>query len=142
MGVIIKACIHFFLFLACFICSIPAVEFQRRTKKGFEDHVKNDHNIWQYLFFLVHLRNKDQTEYTGPESYVASCLKTKDYSFFPINRALGLDKEIDDDSERLEKLEEMNQLLLEKMEKMELHIDKLVEQQSRSRQNSLMLSPM
>lgn len=32
--------------IACFICSIPAVEFQRHAKKGFEDHVKNDHNIW------------------------------------------------------------------------------------------------
>lgn len=32
--------------IACFICSIPAVEFQRHAKKGFEDHAKNDHNIW------------------------------------------------------------------------------------------------
>jgi heme/copper-type cytochrome/quinol oxidase subunit 3 len=34
------------LILACFICSVPAVEFQRHAKRGFEDHVKNDHNIW------------------------------------------------------------------------------------------------
>ncbi len=90
---------------------------------------------------MVHLRNKDPTEYTGPESYVAHCLRDADYSFFPINRALGLDKE-DDKNERLDKLEELNQSLLEKLVKLEEHIDKLNEQQSRSRQNSFMLSPM
>lgn len=93
------------------------------------------------MFFLVHLRNKDPTEYTGPESYVAGCLKDVDYSFFPINRALGLDKE-ENDTERLDKLEELNQSLLEKLTKLQENIDKLNDQQSRSRQNSLMLSPM
>ncbi|KAI8365871.1 hypothetical protein EDC96DRAFT_509091 [Choanephora cucurbitarum] len=124
---------------SCFICSIPAVEFQRHTKKGFEDHVKNDHNIWQYLFFLVHLRNKDPTEYTGPESYVATCLRNGDYSCFPINKALGLKKEEQDDDERLEKLEETNQLLIKKLGKLEEQLEKLNENQSRSRQNSLMI---
>lgn len=95
----------------------------------------------QYLFFLVHLRNKDPTEYTGPESYIAGCLKDADYSFFPINRALGLDKE-KDDTERLDKLEELNQSLLEKLAKLEEHIDKLGDQHLRSRQNSLLLSPL
>ncbi|KAL9543559.1 hypothetical protein MBANPS3_008056 [Mucor bainieri] len=127
---------------SCFICSIPAVEFQRHAKKGFEDHVKNDHNIWQYLFFLVHLRNKDRTEYTGPESYVAGCLKNADYSFFPINRALGLSTDEQDDTERLDRLEEMNQQLLDKLAKLEEHLDKLTDHQIRSRQNSFMLSPM
>ncbi|GAN04326.1 conserved hypothetical protein [Mucor ambiguus] len=127
---------------SCFICSIPAVEFQRHAKKGFEDHIKNDHNIWQYLFFLVHLRNKDRTEYTGPESYVAGCLKNADYSFFPINRALGLATDEQDDTERLDRLEEMNQQLLDKLAKLEEHLDKLTDHQIRSRQNSFMLSPM
>lgn len=89
----------------------------------------------------MHLRNKDPTEYTGPESYVAGCLKDVDYSFFPINRALGLDKE-QDGTERLDKLEELNQSLIEKIQKLEDHLEKLNEYQSRSRQNSLLLSPM
>ncbi|KAI8350362.1 hypothetical protein BD560DRAFT_229371 [Blakeslea trispora] len=124
---------------SCFICSIPAVEFQRHTKKGFEDHVKNDHNIWQYLFFLVHLRNKDPTEYTGPESYVATCLKNGDYSFFPINKALGLKKEEQDDNERLDKLEETHDIMLKRLEKLQEQLEKLNEIQSRSRQNSAIM---
>ncbi|KAI9493708.1 hypothetical protein BDB00DRAFT_822221 [Zychaea mexicana] len=126
----------------CFICSIPSVEFQRLAKKGFEDHVRHDHNIWQYLFFLVHLKTKDRTEYTGPESYVSECLKEANYSFFPVNRALCLKQGESDDGERLEKLEEVAQMLLQKVNGMEEHIEKLADMQSRSRSNSLMLSPM
>ncbi|KAI9249172.1 hypothetical protein BDA99DRAFT_575816 [Phascolomyces articulosus] len=126
----------------CFICSISSVEFQRLAKKGFEDHVKHDHNIWQYLFFLVHLKTKDRTEYTGPESYVSECLKEANYSFFPVNRALCLKQGESDDGERLEKLEEMAHMLIQKVNGMEEHIEKLTELQSRSRSNSLMLSPM
>ncbi|CAO3631734.1 unnamed protein product [Cunninghamella blakesleeana] len=125
---------------SCFICSIPAVDFQRHAKRGFEDHVKNDHNIWQYLFFLVHLKYKDRTEYTGPESYVAECLKDANYGFFPINRALSHQNE-SNDSERLENLEDMAQLLMEKLAKMEDQIEKINDMQSRSRSNSILLSP-
>lgn len=96
----------------------------------------------QYLFFMVHLKNKDRTEYTGPESYVSECLKEANYSFFPINRALCLHQNEDDDGERLEKLEELTQSLIQKVNAMEEHIEKIAETQSRSRSNSLMLSPM
>ena len=91
---------------------------------------------------MVHLKTKDRTEYTGPESYVSECLKESNYSFFPINRALCLRQGESDDGERLEKLEELAQMLLQKVNGMEEHVEKLTELQSRSRSNSLMLSPM
>ncbi|KAG0179979.1 hypothetical protein DFQ29_001424 [Apophysomyces sp. BC1021] len=127
---------------SCFICSIDAVEFQRHAKKGFEQHISNDHNIWQYLFFLVHLKNKDRTEYTGPESYVAACLKDANYSFFPINRALCLRQIEENDEERLEKLEDFTLTLIDRMAKLEEHIEKMTETHTRSRSNSLLVSPI
>lgn len=30
--------------------------------------------MWHYLYFLVLVRVKDPTEYTGPESYVAQMI--------------------------------------------------------------------
>ena len=41
----------------------------------FEEHIQMEHNMWHYLYFVVHLRIKDKTEFTGPESYVYSCIK-------------------------------------------------------------------
>lgn len=39
--------------------------------KGYTYHIKEDHNLWKYLFFIAYLREKEETEYTGLESYVA-----------------------------------------------------------------------
>ena len=69
---------------------------------------------------MIHLRTKRQTEYTGPESYVAEMLANNDLSFFPIlktssivfedqisNEALlvrvdAVSQQVDANSERLE----------------------------------------
>ena len=37
---------------------------------SFEKHVKEEHNMWHYLYFIVLIKVKDPTEFTGPESYV------------------------------------------------------------------------
>lgn len=89
----------------CFICSIKATEFQQ--SKGFEYHSHHEHNIWHYLFFLVHLKTKDVTEYTSHEQYIAEKLAASDLTFFPINRALSLKKrETNDVEERLKRIED------------------------------------
>lgn len=36
----------------------------------FEEHIHREHNVWDYLSFIVLLEVKDPTEFTGPESYV------------------------------------------------------------------------
>ena len=42
---------------------------------SFEEHIKSEHNMWHYLYFMVLVRVKDPTEFTGPESYVHSMIK-------------------------------------------------------------------
>lgn len=49
-------------------------KFDNKTV-SFEEHIKNEHSMWHYLYFLVLVRVKDPTEYTGPESYVAQMIK-------------------------------------------------------------------
>ena len=53
--------------------------------------------MWKYLFYLVYLKTKDPTEYTGLESYVASLLDEEDVSFYPVNKSMCLDA--DDEEE-------------------------------------------
>lgn len=48
-------------------------KFDNKTV-SFEQHIKSEHNMWHYLYFLVLVRVKDPTEYTGPESYVAQMI--------------------------------------------------------------------
>ena len=31
----------------------------------FEEHTRNEHNMWHYLYFIVLIKVKDPTEFTG-----------------------------------------------------------------------------
>jgi len=42
---------------------------------SFEEHCKLEHNMWHYLFFIILVKVKDPTEFTGPESYVCSMIQ-------------------------------------------------------------------
>ncbi len=41
----------------------------------FEEHVRYEHNMWHYLYFIVLIKVKDPTDFTGPESYVHLMVK-------------------------------------------------------------------
>ena len=68
---------------------------------GFEWHIGHDHNLWHYLFLIVHVREKDETEHNGWEAYVARLLQRGDLSFFPRNNAISLSEvKLQEDAER------------------------------------------
>lgn len=54
-------------------------KFDNKTV-SFEEHIKSEHNMWHYLYFIVLVKVKDPTEYTGPESYVAQMIVVSDQS--------------------------------------------------------------
>uniref|UniRef100_F6XF06 Ryanodine receptor 3 n=1 Tax=Ornithorhynchus anatinus TaxID=9258 RepID=F6XF06_ORNAN len=66
----------------CFICGIGNDYFDT-TPHGFETHTLQEHNLANYLFFLMHLINKDETEHTGQESYVWKMYQERCWDFFP-----------------------------------------------------------
>uniref|UniRef100_A0A1I7RX29 MIR domain-containing protein n=1 Tax=Bursaphelenchus xylophilus TaxID=6326 RepID=A0A1I7RX29_BURXY len=68
---------------SCFICDIGKDTFDRMPR-GFEIHTTKEHNFANYLFFLQHLVNKDETEYTGQETYVREKYDNRDWEFFPV----------------------------------------------------------
>ncbi|KAM9815199.1 inositol 1,4,5-trisphosphate receptor type 2 isoform X1 [Syngnathus typhle] len=73
----------------CFICGLERDKFDNKTV-SFEEHIMSEHNMWHYLYFLVLVRVKDPTEYTGPESYVAQMIAEKNLEWFPRMRAISL----------------------------------------------------
>lgn len=82
----------------CFICGLDASEFERHAS-GFGHHIKEDHNMWNYVFFFDYLRRKDDSEFTGQESYVAERVRKQDISFFPVGRAVALEQRQKDEQE-------------------------------------------
>ncbi|XP_070398109.1 ryanodine receptor 2 isoform X1 [Nothobranchius furzeri] len=67
----------------CFICGIGS-EYFDNIPHGFETHTLQEHNLANYLFFLMYLINKDETEHTGQESYVWKMYQERCWEFFPV----------------------------------------------------------
>lgn len=60
----------------CFICGLDRTKFDNKTI-SFDEHTKMEHNMWKYLYFLILIKVKDKTEFTGPESFVYDCIQVK-----------------------------------------------------------------
>jgi len=83
----------------CFICGIDRFTFDTKSvvhglvddsTGGFQRHVLEDHNMWKYLAMMIHITEKESTEYNGWEQHVAQKMKTCDVSFLPRNTAIVL----------------------------------------------------
>ena len=44
--------------------------------QGFIDHVKNDHSMWAYILFFIHLNDTKKSDYTAVELYVFDMVST------------------------------------------------------------------
>lgn len=100
----------------CFICSIKAYDFDKYTK-GFVHHIKNEHYMWNYLFFTIHLEDKDPSDYNALELYCAKKFASVDTSIFPINRALSLAKTEDELQNTLTSIQRSIQFLVSRFER-------------------------
>lgn len=74
----------------CFICGLERSAFNNKAT-SFDEHIRYEHNMWHYLYFIVLVRVKNPTEFTGPESYVAKMIQEKKLDWFPRMRAMSLD---------------------------------------------------
>ena len=51
-----------------------------------------EHNIWHYFIFMMHLRQKPQVEWTAQEKHFADCIAAKEpQKCFPINKSLTIE---------------------------------------------------
>jgi len=62
------------MYLSLSLLGLPRSAFDNKTV-SFEEHIKVEHNMWHYLNFIVLVKVKKSTEFTGPESYVSEMVK-------------------------------------------------------------------
>lgn len=65
---------HWFLSRLLPLVGLDRSAFDNKSV-SFEEHIRCEHNLWHYLYFIVLVRVKDPTEFTGPESYVDAMMK-------------------------------------------------------------------
>mmetsp|Transcript_7631 Transcript_7631/g.6911 ORF Transcript_7631/g.6911 Transcript_7631/m.6911 type:complete len:271 (+) Transcript_7631:1554-2366(+) len=57
----------------CFICGYDRETLDKASdvKNGFLNHIKKDHYLWNYLFYIAYIQQKKATDLTGLESYIS-----------------------------------------------------------------------
>lgn len=88
----------------CFICDIDKDRFDVKANEGisFERHVQGEHNMWNYVYFLIYVFHKDPTKFTGTEQFIYNMARAKNLSFFPVLRSLVLEEAEHKEKVRLE----------------------------------------
>lgn len=87
----------------CFICGFDQESLDKIKvgKNGFKEHVKKEHYMWNYLFYIGYVKDKSETELTGVESYVKSKIDSEDISWFPCDRSLSFESRSLDTNNRM-----------------------------------------
>lgn len=65
----------------CFICSITKDDFEQ-NEISFDLHIKEEHNMWHYLWFQIYLDSKDELTYSSVENYAAEEFSEKSVSSY------------------------------------------------------------
>lgn len=80
----------------CFICALEKSRFDTKANEGitFEKHIKEEHYLWNYAYFLIYLYAKTRSEFSGIETYIFQrCEENDDItSFFPIFRSKTIEE--------------------------------------------------
>lgn len=66
----------------CFICNIDREDFEQ-LNLPFKAHVREEHNMWDYVFFRMYLEEKDTIDYSGLETCCARGSRTQCPLRFP-----------------------------------------------------------
>lgn len=56
----------------CFICDTErnTIDRNRNNNKGFFEHIEEEHNLWNYIFYLVYLKNKQEEKLNIVENMI------------------------------------------------------------------------
>jgi len=97
---------------SCFVCDIEVVDFEQANHR-FEDHVTSEHNMWQYVWLKIYLRDTDPTDFKGLELHVAPLLLdyNKAARCMPIKRARAIQGNVKDKATLPTLLGKVNRLL-------------------------------
>jgi hypothetical protein len=102
---------------SCFICGIDKQVFDRASDgvQGFTVHIKSDHNMWNYLFFIIYIWEQDKDDDDGLEQFVRRSIEVNDINWFPMGRAMRLNVEESEEEQLLKGIHEDIDLTENKM---------------------------
>ena len=77
----------------CFICGMSRSVLERFM--NFEEHTSQEHNPWDYLFFIVYCKERfryNRNDLNAIENIVIEKVNSRLFDWFPVSRSLTLEK--------------------------------------------------
>jgi len=106
----------------CFICNFPRLDFDKYSEGGFTRHIEKDHNLWNYVYYMVHLDSKDTSDHTGIESHILLKFNDSDISWIPRQKAMCLMSRVEDEDD--DQADEETKAMLKEWQKSILSVEK------------------
>ena len=89
------------------MCGIDRYQFEK-NKINFKKHFRNEHNIWDYVYFIIYIKNKPLKDCNGIKYYLKRTYEKGGLEWSPKGCALSLGiHERERNEDRLAKLEKM-----------------------------------
>jgi hypothetical protein len=126
----------------CFICSIEKQTFDRASDEpdGFKTHIKLDHNMWNYMYYIFMLWEQDRDDDDGLEQYVRRAIDADEIVWFPLRKAIRLDQAATEEEETLkeisEKFDKFERILTHKLSAFQSDVSSFVDQISNATRQS------
>ena len=73
----------------CFICGLERFNFEN-SGIDFDDHKEYDHNVWDYVYFLIFMKSKTEKDCNEIESQIFEKIRKGDLTWFPRGRSMSL----------------------------------------------------
>lgn len=70
----------------CFICGVSKDDLEK-DKKNFYEHCEKDHNVWNYVNYMVRLKFSNPHDLNAINSYTVELMKKKNITWFPIYKS-------------------------------------------------------
>ena len=76
---------------SCFICGISRQAYEDlnlpQGSPNFDTHLSVEHNLWNYVYYIAFLLDKDAQDYNGIESYVLSKIEQDSLDWLPVRNS-------------------------------------------------------
>ena len=78
----------------CFVCGFDRKDYDNLNLGSeyptFDQHKMEDHNRWNFIYFIDYIQTKDATEYTGAEQYVADQIAANEMLWVPVRSSFAV----------------------------------------------------
>lgn len=110
----------------CFVCGLTRVEFNKRGK-NFDDHQRDDHNLWKYVYFLYYLKSKGEDRLNGIEQICWNDYIRYKTDWIPIGKTSYQSKDYDETNELKKTQTDLNLLSLKMNNSYHTIMDEILE---------------